>query len=205
MNKTQQWPEVVDNIHYLWIPVTVTNREESYLIFVPITKCASTYISNALPSHEFNSRLWRYHDDQCASPVPDRSFTKWFVVIRDPWSRWISGATHWLSHCLEWPDRIDEVIETIEMDVHTCPQHEFLTDVDLDRTVFMHYQSDIGEHAWFRLQGWRLWPVLRERSNITERTDIRQALQDRLSRSQINRIKDYYYQDYELIRTARFI
>jgi hypothetical protein len=203
--KQQQWPEVVDNIHYLWIPVTVTSRDESYLVYVPITKCASTYISNALPTHEFNSRLWRYCDDRVPSPVPDRALTKWFVVLRDPWDRWISGAIHWLSHCQEWPDRSDDAIERIEMDVHTCPQHEFLTDVDLDRTIFMRYHLDIGQHAWFRMQGWRLWPVLRERSNITERADIRQALQDRITTADKYRIKDYYHEDYELIRTARFI
>lgn len=201
MSKTQQWPEVVNNTHHAWTPPDTVSNIAVHL-YVPITKCASTYLRNASPAPEFDSGTWRWVSNTTA-PVPDRRKVHWFVVLRDPWSRWMSGATHWLSHRREWSERIDWVIETIEPDVHTCPQHEFLSDVDLDRTVFMHYQSDIGEHAW--LQQWRLQDPPRERYNITERTDIRQALQHRLIPAQIQRIKDYYHQDYELIRTARFV
>lgn len=201
MNKTQQWPEVVNNTHHAWQSLSNPTTTGDYL-YVPITKCASTYLRNAIPAPEFDSRAWKWVSNTTA-PVPNPNSVQWVVVLRDPWSRWISGATHWLSHCREWPDRIDWMIETVESDVHTCPQHEFLTNIVLDRTVCIHYRPDIGKHAL--LQRCRLQDPPRERYNITDRKDIRQALQDRLTPVQIQRIKDYYHQDYELIRTARFI
>lgn len=200
-----QWPDVVHNVHHLWTPVTVTQQHESYFVYVPITKCASTYLRNAVPAPEFDSSRWQFCQQHSDLPVPEPAWTQWFVVLRDPWSRWLSGATHWLSYHQDWQAYMDQVTEQIEMDAHTCPQYQFLTQVDSYRTVFMRYQTDIGQHQWFRRQGWKLHSVLSHRRNVTERTDIQRELEQRISRKQIHRVKDYYHEDYELIRTARFI
>jgi hypothetical protein len=198
----QQWPEVINNDHFLWVPIDPTNADQSCYVYVPITKCASTYLGNLLPAPKFSSRLWQTND---AIQLPDRGNTWWFVVLRDPWERWVSGATHWLTHCKEWQEKIEHVIDIMEMDVHTCPQAQFLTDTDPDRTVYMAYRTDIGTHPWFHNKGWRLHTVPQERYNTTERTDIRDQLLSRLDQQKISRIREYYQEDYELIRTARFI
>lgn len=197
------WPEVAANTHYLLRPPRPSNPDIAWFIYVPMTKCASTYMNNLFNAPVFDSQLWR-----CAKPevrTPDRSRTRWLAILRDPVSRWISGATHWLSHCEQWQDRIDTVIKQIEMDVHTCPQFRFLDAVTQDHVLAIHYQSDLQHHVWFTQQGWRLQYPSKDRYNETQRHDIRKAVCARLTPPLLKIIQDYYHQDYELIRTTQFV
>lgn len=189
--------------HRLLIPITQSDWEKSYFVYVPITKCASTFLENFLQGYDFDSERWNFARDQGYYEVPPRDQTWHMTVLRDPLDRWISGAVHWLSDRTDWLDMIPEVLDRIEMDVHTTPQIKFLADIDFERTVWIQYRKDLENHSWFAQHGWRLPVVPEHFKNKTQAGYIKENLLDHLDPIRRERIRDYYHQDYDLIRIAQ--
>ena len=193
--------------HRLLIPVTLSHWKKFWFVYVPITKCASTFLGRFLQGYDFDSKAWQFCQGQGLDPgsqqIPVRQQTWHMTVLRDPLDRWISGAVHWLSHRTDWLDMIPEVLDRIEMDVHTTPQIKFLADIDFERTVWIQYRKDLENHSWFAQHGWQL-PVVPEHFKNKTRADyIKENLLDHLDLARRDRIRDFYHQDYDLIRTAQ--
>ena len=189
--------------HRLLIPVTVCDFTKSYFVYVPITKCASTFISNFLQGPDFDSHEWNFVGNQGYHNPPPRDQTWHMTVLRDPLDRWISGIVHWLSHRSDWLDMIPKVFDQIEMDIHTTPQSWFLSDIDFDRTVWIQYRKNLENHSWFAQHGWHLPTVPDYSKNITRSGHIKEHLLDHLDLARRDRIRDFYQKDYDLIRTTQ--
>ena len=96
-----------------------------------------------------------------------------------------------------------KVLDRIEMDVHTTSQIKFLADIDFERTVCIQYRKDLENHPWFAQHGWQLPVVPEHFKNKTQAGYIKENLLDHLDPVRRERIRDYYHQDYDLIRTAQ--
>lgn len=196
--------------------------------YVPITKVASSFLRQALPGRQFNIHQWCWYDQ--VGPAPNEKSLKYLVVLRDPVQRWISGAVEFWCRYFpprDWLGNIDDVFETIEFDVHTRPQIDFLHAVDYNRTTWLWMDAAVEHHPWFVENNVNLRSVPITNRNLGNsrpiiyqdsggnRSDtwmqhsmastpsalIQQCLTDRLAQDtkSVERIKRYYCKDYDLI------
>lgn len=132
--------------------VVFQSRQQWYC-YVPITKVSSTFLRRAIPGRQFNIHEWQwYHNSQ--DPVPSRDHMNYLVMLRDPIARWVSGLVEFW--CRARPDRPwqpdqtqDWLLDTIEFDIHTQPQMDFLHAVDLDRCTWLWMDHAVENHIWF--------------------------------------------------------
>lgn len=98
------------------------NRKEK-LVYVHIDKCASTSISKALKEKNFLdvSKI-------DITPLIINQNYRFFAVLRDPYSRWISGLCEFMSRFDIDKNYIIEQLRDKKyiFDMHTAPQHIFL-------------------------------------------------------------------------------
>ena len=98
------------------------NQKEK-LVYVHIDKCASTSISKALSEKNF---LEISKID--ITPLLTNSNYRFFAVLRDPYSRWISGLCEFMTRFNITEKYIIEQLNDKKFifDMHTAAQHIFL-------------------------------------------------------------------------------
>lgn len=207
---------------------------DAWYCYVPIPKAASTYLRAALPANRFNVWTWQWYDNEKA--VPNKHNVRYLVVLRDPISKWITGAVeYWYAKdgVRDWgTDDLFDIFSEIDWDEHTRPQTDFLDAVDFSRTTWLWFEPDIGEISWFRNHGVVLYPVPYQERNIGELRPrvwfdqygqrsthlatssqrgtspiiIKKAIENKLysNPSNLQRIKDYFRKDFELIQSVNF-
>lgn len=202
--------------------------------YVPITKVASTYLRRALPARSFDLYNWCWY--QSSDQPPNQIDMNFLVMLRDPVQRWISGATEFWSRCRpqqNWQDMdfLSSLFDQIEFDVHTLPQSDFLTEINLDKTTWLLMGQEVAAHHWFSDHSIDLRAVeIQERNlgnarpqvyfdtngercndNSAAEISIHSALIQRAIYDYINansdcreKIKQYYRKDYDLISSVNF-
>lgn len=103
--------------------ISVTEK----LVYMHIDKCASTSISTALEErHFFDGKLFQNKEKLIEKTITD-NYT-FFAVIRDPYSRWVSGISEFMSRFNATENYvISQVMENKYIfDEHTLPQYCFL-------------------------------------------------------------------------------
>lgn len=204
--------------------------------YIPITKVSSTFLRRAIPGQRFNIHTWQWYDPS-SDPVPDVDQLRYLVMLRDPVERWISGIVEFW--CRAYPDRAwnprecqDWLFDTVEFDVHTRPQVEFLHAVDQQRCTWLWMDNAVEYNAWFRDHNIGLKSVDKKLRNQVndhhliyfgpngERSrkpvagwptsvpdhQIKSAVEYTLAHhpNAVNKLKDYYRQDYDLIQSVSF-
>lgn len=123
------------------------------------------------------------------------------VVLRDPLERWISGV-------LEFQNRYDyplwmmlKNLKKIEFDEHTVPQYKFLPAYG---KLYFYNMDDGGldillKHK-FKLFAQRRPLPKTNSTNETKKLYIKAGIIEAMDKSLINSIKEYYAEDYKLIK-----
>lgn len=97
------------------------------LVYMHIDKCASTSISTALKErHFFDGKSFQNKKILIEKLISDEY--KFFAVIRDPYSRWVSGVSEFMTRVNATEKYvISQVIQNKYIfDEHTLPQYSFL-------------------------------------------------------------------------------
>lgn len=159
---------------------------------VRIPKNASNLMSNY-----GQERNWFYAENKIHLVKP-----KFFhVVLRDPLERWISGVLEFQKR-YEYPlGMILKNLKKIEFDEHTVPQYKFLP--AYGKSYF--YNMDDGGLDILLKHKFNLYPQSPEipKSNSTDATknlEIKNVIIEAMDKSLINSIKEYYAEDYKLIK-----
>ena len=114
-------------------------------IYVNIPKNASSWAKI-----QFNGRPHNYISD----PVDGQ----YVVILRDPVTRWISGAAQAFSGCSPQSPHFflnigfNAIFDHVVFDEHTAPQTMFLDEINHDRTVWFNCDSGITEN-------WNSWII----------------------------------------------
>jgi hypothetical protein len=134
-----------------WKPSDWKNRGACFLqqncgnnyIYVNIPKNASSWMKE-----KFNRREYNYIND----PI-DATF---IVVLRDPVSRWISGAAQAFVGCSPQSPYFflnigfNAIFDHVVIDEHTAPQTMFLDEINHDRTVWFNCDPNL-------IKNWKSW------------------------------------------------
>lgn len=155
---------------------------------------------------------------------------RWISGAAHYWSQHqFEHVKNWFDRPLE---SLDWLSKQVEFDDHTRPQVEFLQGVDRNRVTWIRYQPDMSIHTWFRDHNVILTPVPDPDRNITDlnpgfwfdnkgvgfeeyrpglrsgctpkqiKQRLRSLLDDDIIR--LDRIRNYYWRDYELIHSVNF-
>jgi len=108
-----------------------------------IGKCTKVY-NNALVYIPKNAStlLRNWCQKQTDTNISDSNYLdfevdKYYVLIRDPFDRWVSGVTEYYYRNKFQVEHILDRIEMIEFDEHTTPQNQFLNFDYTKNTVFV--------------------------------------------------------------------
>lgn len=187
-------------------------------VYVNIPKNASSWIKE-----QFNGKEHNYINN----PI-DATYV---VALRDPVSRWISGAAQAFSGCP--PDNphfflsigFNAIFDHIVFDEHTAPQTMFLDKIDYNQTVWFNCD-------YFLTENWNSWannkivPMATEFKlyadsenlyNISALSRVKQVnawqqqkIIDMLTNHlntcplHLRQLKEFYADDYKLIQSVKF-
>lgn len=115
--------------------ISVTEK----LVYMHIDKCASTSISTALEErHFFDGKLFENKEKLIEKIITD-NYT-FFAVIRDPYSRWVSGICEFITRFDVTEDYVISQVKENKyiFDEHTLPQHCFL-DICYENKIDIQY------------------------------------------------------------------
>jgi hypothetical protein len=148
------------------------------------------------------------------------------IVLRDPVQRWVSGLVEYLLRV--YLDRIntqnnmtrqnittEKALEQIVFDLHTCPQHRFLEGFTGPKQYIWFDQDQKPElitslAKYFNEQGfsnqWTPDKFLPADELVSQqKRELTQLYQDILKQpDMLQRIKNFYSKDYELIDSIKF-
>lgn len=127
---------------------------------------------------------------------------RYIAVFRDPIDRWISGTTEylWRSQYIHNQSIENVDLEKIEFDRHTKPQIEFIKTLDLNRTIFYKFDSEVLH----RMQ--KDWGCFRKTVNL----EIVNQIKDNADKLKVQeyvlstlpvldtKIRQYYLEDFRL-------
>lgn len=112
--------------------------------FVPIPKCASTYVTKFL----VEGLSWKIskEDDR----IQDSLFRK-LVILREPIDRWVSGMAQYLTTYhgdlpLQSRELTEFIFKRVDFDPHTTPQVNFIAGLDIDSTIFFRFDSQLEKN-----------------------------------------------------------
>ena len=191
-----------DNFSFMWIP---------------IEKNASKVIRSALAPNGFNEynfhKLKKYN-------VPS------VIVLRDPIERWISGlveylllvyldTTQSLNNMTRHNITPDIVFEQIAFDSHTFPQSWFLEGLGIQRDFIWFDAREKSQFVetvskYFAQKGivnsWQYEDFLDPDKDIVQKQQLTQQYTDLLQNNPdlLQKVKNFYAQDYELINSIEF-
>lgn len=115
-------------------------REDIDFIYVPITRCGSTWIRRTLEHNDF--ARYALPDHVTTEDVAELKNKTKLIILRDPLERLISG--------MYAPEEFDvdtiyynkeKMFANFMSDVHTTPQMHFLRRVVLDKVIYINYEN----------------------------------------------------------------
>lgn len=189
-------------------------------VYVPIPKCASTWIKHAFGKTRDN------FETGAALPGP---YVTWVVVLRDPIDRWISAlAQHHHGSRVDWDRHYrnlgwDRVFEQVVFDNHSEPQSSFIRSIDFDKTVWFQFGPDLTRdfYDWCQdrfvtrphpneaedsqVNALASKPALQPGLTLSGKEmleEIRQVVQDNPKYQQ--RLREFYRKDYKLYESVPF-
>ena len=118
----------------------VYTRDDVDFVYVPVTRCGSTWLRTVFESNNF-SKYQIIEELQELSEFPEvRDKTK-LIVLRDPMERLISGMYAPEDFDLDTIYSKEKIFTNFPTDVHTCPQIKFLVGVPIDKAIYIKYEN----------------------------------------------------------------
>lgn len=181
------------------------------LMFVKIPKCASTWCDNYLArlGQVDTKNTWHGGNFQ----DPGLSEYRSLVVLRDPIDRWISvmPAREKILALQNESNLITEILDTLcdeqySTDEHLAPQQDFISGLNLEKTVFFEFGPDLGQNFSMFLQSQGLDHVdTGNFLNLGPADTVKDTWKSLLEHKDIsNKIKEIYYKDYKLLGSVKF-
>jgi hypothetical protein len=184
---------------------------EHNLIYIHIPKNASSWTKTNLRTLDFE--FYNYHFDK----IYDTSKTV-LVVLRDPVDRWLSGIAEYfyLYHVdidtTEFtPSFFDVIFDKVSFDDHTERQVYFIKDMNLDQCVFFKFELDYRNKFSKFLSSRGISnqyyniPFKHVNEHSPERKKFKQIFSQQLTNEKyIQKIRDYFKEDYNLINSINF-
>ena len=187
--------------------------QASDLIYINIPKNASALTGGKLREvgyNEYNYHILKKYD----SPA--------YVVLRDPLQRWVSGIIEYLTRFVKTQEDveslsnkllIDIIFSKLEFDAHTDQQINFLQGIETSNVTFVWLDENYkNKFSTFFASTQGLpnhWNSSRP-MNTTEQSSIKRQLKLTIAKLldnnslRVERIKDYYKHDYDLINSVEF-
>lgn len=182
-------------------------------IFIPIPKNASSHTEVIL-------------ENQCDIGIEDNFILnqgllskKKIVVLREPYSRYISGLLEYLYRAKIKHDQVDfdDLFKKFTFDEHTSLQVDFLKDIDTDSCIFLklgsNYSIDLSHLIQHKLHVDQKFPGKNFKGfkyNKTIDSPKKIAMLNRLTEYLDNHeeimlsLKEYLIPDYNLLNSVRF-
>jgi hypothetical protein len=182
-------------------------------IFIPIPKNASSYTEVILGRQCGMST----HANFIRNPM--QLSKKKIVVLREPYSRYISGLIEYLYRAEISCDQVDfdDLFKTFAFDEHTSLQVQFLKDIDTDTCIFLKlgssYSIDLAHLIQHKLHIDQKFPGKNFkgfRYNKTSNKPEKVAMLDKLTEYLDNHeevvlsLKEYLIPDYNLFNNVQF-
>lgn len=179
-------------------------------IYVPIPKNASTYISRHL------QRKGWVQQNYFKNPYLDNK--KPFVVLRDPFERWLSGFSEYIARLIDrdYNDfeflRDKNLYDRVVYDEHTQSQSFYIDWLDLNKTYFLYMDTSFTENLDFFLNSnvgsnmnFDKGQFVNDSNDRKHRHSVRTELNTVLKMyPEIEKnIKNFYKNDYDLIDQLR--
>lgn len=161
---------------------------------VHIPKNASTFLDNwSKKQTDTNIGLSNYLDFEV---------DKYYVLIRDPFDRWISGVTeYYYRNKIKINDVFDR-IDMIEFDEHTTPQYQFLDFDYTKNTVFIPMDKKGMSYLNNKFLKYPHHPINKYDSKLRIRKEkFKRLLLEKIQEqsSLKDKVMKFYKQDYKII------
>ena len=181
-------------------------------MYVPIEKNVTRVIQSMITPMGFQERDFFKLKNQNITSL---------IVLRDPVQRWVSGVVeYFLRKNLGLDDMtkqqtVEHAFDQVVFDVHTCPQHHFVAEVQGQKNHIWFDQDQKSQliesvSKYFNEQGfsndWTPNKFPTSDNLISDqKRQLTQLYQDTLKQpDMLQRIKDFYSKDYELIDSIKF-
>lgn len=176
------------------------------LMYVNIPKNASSWTKPNLK--DWGWEFFNYHTDKLDKTA--------IVVLRDPVDRWLSGIAEYftLYHSdkqILSTDAIDIIFDRVCFDDHTDRQVKFIHGLDTERCVFFkcdkYYREDFSTFLDERgmTNRYHKYDYQHVSKDSEERRRFKKIFTREIENPKyLNRIKEYYEQDYKLINSLQF-
>ena len=158
-----------------------TKVENDAIVWIP--KCGSSVLRHYDPT------MFNYYDS---------NFKKYWVLLRDPYFRWKSGICQYWSQNRDKEEEILDTINKIEFDEHTVPQTKFLTFTGPAEYFMLEFNG--LELLNERLKLFKTIPKANVSSADIFRLKFLKKLDSALSKPLINKVNEYYHNDYMFIK-----
>lgn len=124
--------------------VIITNgvytRDDVDFVYVPVTRCGSTWLRSVFRHNKFTEHLV-IENIQELQEVPELRDKVKLIVLRDPLERLISGMYAPEDFDLDTIYSREKIFTNFPTDIHTCPQVRFLNGVPTDRAIYIKYEN----------------------------------------------------------------
>jgi hypothetical protein len=118
----------------------VYTRDDVDFVYIPITKCGSTWLKTLFEHNNFKHYL-TIEGLQELKEVPElRDKTK-LIVLREPLERVISGMYAEENFDLDTIYSREKIFTNFPKDSHTCSMLKYLIGVPLDKTMYFKYEN----------------------------------------------------------------
>ena len=138
--------------------------------------------------------------------IPDFDVETYWVVLRNPYARWLSGVLTFLYRNPNDQDFVYDNIEQIAFDMHTVPQIDYLDFDYTQNTNFLNINNDNWLDNLSKDLNYNLDPTLKLNS-LSEKPE-EQELLEKLSKIITPKLKykinEFYYEDIMLLETVKY-
>lgn len=171
---------------------------KSNITYLHIPKNASSFVKGCLINNG-----WQHSNTFVKAD-------RYLVVLRDPLERWLSGMAQFQVNSNQIELDIETAFKTITFDDHTEQQIYFLKDVDLIKTTFLKFDSDLRKNLNKFVLANGFSNGVSDIANINARTSVKQTIIDRLQHyideypKFKDCIKDHFAVDYKLYESVKF-
>jgi len=138
--------------------------------------------------------------------IKDFDVKTYWVILRNPFSRWVSGVLEFLSVNPTYREYVFDNIDEIVFDHHTIPQHLYLDFDYQQNTNFLHMSSDnwLGKIAEVTNLDIDLSLKMNPSSHHPDKEDLLKDLNKLITVQFKNKINEFYYEDMLLIDSVKF-
>lgn len=184
------------------------SHPDSDLMYVHIPKNASSWTKPNL--QDWGWEFYNYHTDKIRKHA--------IIVLRDPVDRWLSGIGEYLTlyhpefNNGEWTKyTFDLVFDRVCFDDHTEKQVKFIHGLDTDNCTFFMFGPDYRANFSRFLTDYNMpnkyskYEYQHVSDNEPTRKNFKELFRAQLQDSKyLNRVKDYFADDYKLIEQVKF-